>query len=454
MHIHFIAIGGSAMHNLALALHEAGNRITGSDDEIFDPAKSRLAAKGILPDTLGWYPDRLAELNPDAIILGMHAKKDNPELLKALELKIPVYSYPEYLYEAYKSKTRVVIGGSHGKTTITSIILHVLNEQKMGVDFMVGALLKGFDTMVSIKNDNKIAVIEGDEYLTSPIDLRPKFHLYMPNIAAISGIAWDHINVFPTFENYKEQFSIFIDKIVPGGTLIYNAEDAVVVEVVKSSERKDIKYTGYGTPKFSVENGSTILHTELGDYLLQVFGRHNLQNLACAREVCLALGVSLQAFYVSIATFEGASKRLELLAKSAQSVAYKDFAHSPSKLKATIQALKEQFPERKLLACMELHTYSSLNRDFFKEYKGSMSAADIKVVYYSAHALRLKGLPDLSAADIKAGFDDSELIILSNKTDLENFISSHKAAHTNLLLMSSGNWDGMNQLEAGEKFVG
>jgi len=453
MHIHFIAIGGSAMHNLALALHEAGNRITGSDDEIFDPAKSRLEAKGILPAALGWYPEMLSELNPDAVILGMHAKKDNPELLKALELKIPVYSYPEYLYEAYKNKTRVVIGGSHGKTTITSMILHVLKDQKIGVDFMVGALLKGFDTMVSIKNENKIAVIEGDEYLTSPIDLRPKFHLYMPDIATISGIAWDHINVFPTFENYKEQFSIFINKIVSGGVLIYNREDAIVQEVVDLCARKDIVIKGYTTPEFSIENGSTVLHTEFGRFTLKIFGKHNLQNLACAREVCLSLGVDSKAFYTSISTFEGAAKRLELLALSANSVAYKDFAHSPSKLKATIQALKEQFPERTLLACMELHTYSSLNRDFFREYKGSMSLADIKVVYYSAHALQLKGLPNLSAEDIKAGFDDSELIILSNKADLENFILSHKKSHTNLLLMSSGNWDGMNQVEIGERFV-
>ena len=364
MQIHFIAIGGSAMHNLALALHDKGYKVTGSDDAIFEPSKSRLDKKGILPEVLGWFPERINQ-NLDAIIVGMHAKADNPELLRAKELELKIYSYPEFLYEQCKNKTRVVIGGSHGKTTITSMILHVMNYMNINVDFMVGAQLDGFDNMVHLTEKNDFCVLEGDEYLSSPIDLRPKFHLYQPNIALISGIAWDHINVFPTYENYVEQFEIFISKITNGGILIYNEEDPEVKRVAEAATNP-IRKIPYSTPSYSVENGETLLDTPEGPMPIEVFGAHNLNNLAGAKWVCQNMGVDEEDFYEAIATFKGASKRLEKIAQSKNKVAYKDFAHSPSKVSATTKAVKAQFPDRELVACLELHTYSSLNPEFLK----------------------------------------------------------------------------------------
>ena len=344
MRVHFIAIGGSAMHNLAIALKNKGYVVTGSDDEIFEPSKSRLNNHNILPDSFGWYPNKISS-DIDAIILGMHAKKDNPELLKAQELGLKVYSYPEFLYEQSKGKTRVVIGGSHGKTTITSMILHVLNYHEMDVDFMVGAQLEGFDVMVKLTEENDFIVLEGDEYLSSPIDRRPKFHLYKPNIALLSGIAWDHINVFPTFENYKDQFKIFVDSIVEGGSINYNEEDEVLKEVVESSENQ-IRKIGYQTPDYFVEDGETYLETNEGELPVEVFGAHNLNNLAGAKWVCQHMGIDEEQFYEAIVTFKGASKRLEKVAESSSSVIYKDFAHSPSKVKATTSAVKNQFTNR------------------------------------------------------------------------------------------------------------
>ncbi|MEP6005285.1 MAG: Mur ligase family protein, partial [Maribacter dokdonensis] len=353
MRIHFIAIGGSAMHNLALALEHKGYIITGSDDVIFEPSKSRLDAKGLLPDEFGWFPEKIT-MDLDAIVLGMHAKADNPELLKAQDLGITIYSYPEFLYEQSKNKTRVVIGGSHGKTTITSMILHVLNFHDIDVDYMVGAQLDGFDRMVHLTEDNDFIVLEGDEYLSSPIDRRPKFHLYQPNIALLSGIAWDHINVFPTFENYVEQFKIFVDSIVNGGSITYNVEDDTVKDVVESSENA-IRKLPYSTPEYTVEDGETLLETNEGPMPIEVFGKHNLSNLAGAKWICQNMGVDEEDFYEAIATFKGASKRLEKIAEGATSIAYKDFAHSPSKVAATTRAVKEQYPNRKLTACLELH---------------------------------------------------------------------------------------------------
>ena len=321
MRVHFIAIGGSAMHNLAIALKNKGYVVTGSDDEIFEPSKSRLNNHNILPDSFGWYPNKISS-DIDAIILGMHAKKDNPELLKAQELGLKVYSYPEFLYEQSKGKTRVVIGGSHGKTTITSMILHVLNYHDMDVDFMVGAQLEGFDVMVKLTEENDFIVLEGDEYLSSPIDRRPKFHLYKPNIALLSGIAWDHINVFPTFENYKDQFKIFVDSIVEGGSINYNEEDEGLKEVVESSENQ-IRKIGYQTPDYFVEDGETYLETNEGELPVEVFGAHNLNNLAGAKWVCQHMGIDEEQFYEAIVTFKGASKRLEKVAESSSSVIYK-----------------------------------------------------------------------------------------------------------------------------------
>ncbi|WP_040560035.1 Mur ligase family protein [Kordia algicida OT-1] len=442
MRIHFIAIGGSAMHNLALALHAKGYQITGSDDVIFEPSKGRLEAKGLLPETFGWFPEKITD-DLDAIILGMHAKPDNPELLKAQELGITIYSYPEFLYEQSKYKTRVVIGGSHGKTTITSMILHVLNYHDIAVDYMVGAQLEGFDTMVHLTEENDFIILEGDEYLSSPIDRRPKFHLYKPNIALLSGIAWDHINVFPTYENYVEQFQIFVDSITKGGSINYNEEDAEVVRVVEASENP-IRKLSYKTPEYIIENGQTLLLTPDGYMPIEVFGKHNLNNLAGAKWICQHIGVDEEDFYEAISTFKGASKRLEKIAEKNSTVVFKDFAHSPSKVKATTNAVKEQYQDRTVFACLELHTYSSLNAEFLKEYKGALDAADKAVVFYSPHAVKIKQLDAVTEAQIADAFERDDLIIYTDPSKFKEFLFSQNLAETALLLMSSGNYGGLD----------
>ncbi|PKQ43513.1 UDP-N-acetylmuramate--L-alanine ligase [Confluentibacter flavum] len=442
MNVHFIAIGGSAMHNLALALHNKGYQVTGSDDEIFEPSKSRLQAKGLLPETYGWYPEKINS-NLDAIVLGMHAKADNLELLKAQELGLKIYSYPEFLYEQSKNKTRVVIGGSHGKTTITSMILHVMHYHDKDVDYMVGAQLEGFDVMVKLTEENDFMVLEGDEYLSSPIDRRPKFHLYKPNIALLSGIAWDHINVFPTYDNYVEQFRIFVDSIVNGGSITYNEEDLEVKRVVEASVNA-IRKLPYKTPNYTVENGQTLLETPEGPLPIEVFGKHNLNNLAGAKWICQHMGIDEDDFYEAIATFKGASKRLEKIAESKTSVAYKDFAHSPSKVEATTKAVKEQYNNRILVACLELHTYSSLNAEFLKEYKGALDAADVAVVFYSPHAVEIKKLKEVTHEQIANAFERDDLIIYTNPDDFKQFLFSQDFNNKALLLMSSGNYGGLN----------
>lgn len=442
MRVHFIAIGGSAMHNLALALHNKGYEISGSDDEIFEPSKGRLAKKDLLPSEFGWFPEKIhSGLN--AVILGMHAKADNPELLKAKELGLQIYSYPEFLYEQSKFKTRVVIGGSHGKTTITSMILHVMEYHGKEVDYMVGAQLEGFDVMVKLTEENDFIILEGDEYLSSPIDRRPKFHLYKPNIALLSGIAWDHINVFPTFENYVEQFKIFVDSIVNGGSITYNAEDLEVKRVVEESANS-IRKIPYYTPKYSVENGTTILETNEGDLPIEIFGRHNLNNMAGAKWICQHMGVDEDDFYEAISSFKGASKRLELLVEGASSIAYKDFAHSPSKVKASTEAVKNQFPERKLIACLELHTYSSLNSNFLKHYRATLDAADMAVVFYSPHALEIKKLEVITKEQIADAFERTDLEIFTDPTDFQEYLFSQDFENTSLLLMSSGDYGGLD----------
>jgi len=442
MKIHFIAIGGSAMHNLALALEHKGYNITGSDDVIFEPSKSRLDAKGLLPETFGWFPEKItADL--DAVILGMHAKPDNPELLKAQELGVTIYSYPEFLYEQSKNKTRVVIGGSHGKTTITSMILHVLNYHNHKVDFMVGAQLDGFDRMVHLTEENDFIILEGDEYLSSPIDRRPKFHLYQPNIALLSGIAWDHINVFPTFENYVEQFQIFVDSIIKGGSITYNIEDENVKQVVEASENS-IRKMPYETPEYTIEDGQTLLETPEGPMPIEIFGKHNLSNLAGAKWICQNIGVDEDDFYEAIGTFTGASKRLEKIAESATSVAFKDFAHSPSKVNATTTAVKEQYKNRKVLACLELHTYSSLNAEFLKEYQGALNAADEAVVFYSPNAVKIKQLDAVSEAQIAAAFQRNDLKIYTDSVAFKEYLFEQNFDNSVLLLMSSGNYGGLD----------
>ena len=442
MRTHFIAIGGAAMHNLALALHNKGYQVSGSDDAIFEPSKSRLEKKGLLPTEFGWFPEKITS-DIEAIILGMHAKADNPELLKAQELGLKIYSYPEFLYEQSKNKTRVVIGGSHGKTTITSMILHVMHYHNIEVDYMVGAQLEGFDTMVHLTHENDFIVLEGDEYLSSPIDRRPKFHLYQPNIALLSGIAWDHINVFPTFENYVEQFEIFVNQITKGGILVYNEEDETVKKVAEETTNT-IRRLPYTTPSYSVEDGTTLLDTPEGPMPIEVFGAHNLNNLAGAKWICQNMGVDEADFYEAIASFKGASKRLEKIAEGKGKVAYKDFAHSPSKVLATTKAVKAQYPNRKLVACLELHTYSSLNAEFLKEYEGALNAADVAVVFYSPDAVKIKQLSAVSYDQIAQSFKRDDLIIYTNPAEFKDFLFNYDLNNSALLLMSSGNYGGFN----------
>ncbi|MBP6556845.1 MAG: peptidoglycan synthetase [Flavobacterium sp.] len=442
MRTHFIAIGGAAMHNLALALHNKGYQVTGSDDAIFEPSKSRLEKRGLLPAEMGWFPEKITA-DIEAVILGMHAKADNPELLKAQELGLKIYSYPEFLYEQSKNKTRVVIGGSHGKTTITSMILHVMHFHNIEVDYMVGAQLEGFDTMVHLTHDNDFIVLEGDEYLSSPIDRRPKFHLYQPNIALLSGIAWDHINVFPTFENYVEQFEIFVNQITKGGILVYNEEDETVKKVAEESTNT-IRRLPYQTPTYSVKDGTTLLDTPEGPMPIEVFGAHNLNNLAGAKWICQNMGVDEADFYEAIASFKGASKRLEKIAEGKGKVAYKDFAHSPSKVSATTKAVKSQYPDRKLVACLELHTYSSLNAEFLKEYEGALDAADVAVVFYSPDAVKIKQLEEVTYDQIAQSFKRDDLVIYTNPAEFKDFLFNYDLNNSVLLLMSSGNYGGLN----------
>jgi len=442
MKLHFIAIGGSAMHNLALALLHKGYQVSGSDDAIFEPSKSRLKKFDLLPEELGWFPGKI-NISMDAVILGMHAKADNPELLKARELGLKIYSYPEFLYEQSKNKTRVVIGGSHGKTTITSMILHVLHYHDREIDFMVGAQLDGFDTMVHLTEENDFMLLEGDEYLSSAIDRRPKFHLYKPNIALLSGIAWDHINVFPTYEIYLEQFKIFVDSIVSGGIIVYNQEDPQLVSIVDETMNQIRKHPYY-TPDYRIENGTTILDTPEGDMPIEVFGAHNLNNLAGAKWICQHMGIDEDDFYEAVATFKGASKRLEKIVESKSTAVFKDFAHSPSKVMATTKAVREQFPEKKLIACLELHTYSSLNPEFLKEYEKSLDPADEAVVFFSPEALEIKKMQPISKDQIREAFDKKDLIVYTTPQEFKEHLQGLDYSNSVLLLMSSGNYGGLD----------
>lgn len=441
MHIHFIAIGGSAMHNLAIALKRKGEQVTGSDDQIFEPSRSRLEKEGILPPADGWFPDRITQ-QTGAVILGMHAREDNPELKRALELGIPVFSYPEYIYEQTKNQTRIVIGGSHGKTTITSMILHVCKENNVPINYMVGAQLEGYDCMVKLENGPKFAILEGDEYLSSPIDKRPKFHLYHPDVALLSGIAWDHINVFPTFDNYVEQFDLFCGKIESGGTLIYNSEDE---EVRKLGEKwsSHIRTLPYSTPDYIIQDETCTMTYEGKEYQLEVFGKHNLQNMMGALHVCQCMEIQPEDFLIAMQSFSGAGKRLEKVTETDHFVFFKDFAHSPSKLKATTSAVKEQYPERKLYAYMELHTFSSLNKAFLPLYKNAMEKADSAIVYFNPDVVAHKKLPELSIEEVQKAFGGN--VFVMNKTeDVLSHIRSQSWENTCLLMMSSGNFDGID----------
>lgn len=442
MKTHFIAIGGSAMHNLAIALKDKGYQVTGSDDAIFEPSKSRLEKKGILPTEMGWFPEKITS-DIDAVILGMHAHQDNPELAKAKELGLKIYSYPEFLYEQSKNKTRVVIAGSHGKTTITSMILHVLNFHQKDVDFMVGAQLEGFDCMVKLTQDNDFMVLEGDEYLSSPIDLRSKFLLYQPNIALMSGIAWDHINVFKTFDDYIEQFRRFVAGITPGGILVYNEEDAEVVKVVEAAENYFRKIP-YKTPEYEISNGKVYLKTEMGDVPLSVFGAHNLLNLEGARHICQTLGIMDEDFYEAIMSFKGASKRLEKVEREDKGTLYKDFAHAPSKVKAAVKAFCEQFKNETKYGFLELHTYSSLNPAFLEQYDHSMDGLDHAVVFYSEDALKIKRMEPISPDLIKEKFKNENLKVFTNAEELHAYWNTLDKTQGVYLMMSSGNFGGLD----------
>lgn len=442
MKVHFIAIGGSAMHNLAIALKLKGYEVSGSDDEIFSPAKERLEKYNILPDNVGWDEKKITK-DLDAIILGMHAKEDNPELIKAKQLGLKIYSYPEFLYEMSKDKKRIVIGGSHGKTTTTAMILHAMQHCGVETDYMVGALLEGFEVMVKMTEKAEYMVLEGDEYLTSTLDKRPKFHLYKPDIAIITGIAWDHINVFPTFEIYKEQFQIFADKIEKNGTLIYCNEDENVRRIAENS-RADIEKLPYVAFDYKIEKGNTYIIYKGKEYLIQVFGKHNLMNMYAAMLATEKVGISNEDFLASMQSFKGASKRLELVKKTDSVSVYKDFAHSPSKLKATIEAVKDWFPNRKLVACMELHTFSSLTSEFLQQYKGTMDKADVSMVYYNKHAIELKRLPDLNKQDVYEAFDKQGLKVYTDVKDMLTDLHKIEMKDVCILMMSSGNFDGID----------
>ena len=449
MKVHFIAIGGSAMHNMAIALHKKGFTVSGSDDEIFEPSKGRLQKYGLLPSQEGWNPSSISS-DLDVIILGMHAKKDNPELLKAQELGLKIYSYPEYVYEQAKDKKRVVIGGSHGKTSITSMILHVLQLQKIEFDYLVGAQLEGFETMVSF-SDAPLMIIEGDEYLSSPIDRRPKFLWYKPHIAVLSGVAWDHINVFPTFENYVEQFHLFTKTIESGGLLTYFNGDEELNRITDQSN--SIRLKPYTTPTHKIENGVTIVGTSNGWLPMKVFGEHNLQNMMAALNVCLELGIEEDVFYKAIQSFSGAAKRLEEIARSEKTVVYKDFAHSPSKLKATSAAVKKQYQDKKVIACMELHTFSSLNKTFLQEYSGCMSATDEAIVFFNPKTIQHKGLETITKQDVEKAFLPSKVTVYDDASLVTTYLKAQNLDNTIVLLMTSGNFDGLNLNEFAQELV-
>jgi UDP-N-acetylmuramate: L-alanyl-gamma-D-glutamyl-meso-diaminopimelate ligase len=451
MNIHFISIGGSVMHQLAIALKRKGYQITGSDDEIFEPAKSNLEREGILPQSFGWFPDHI-HASLDAVILGMHAKEDNPELIKAKELGVSIYSFPEYIFKESTNKTRVAVGGSHGKTTTTSMIMHVLKLAGKKFDYLVGAKLEGFDQSVDITNAPLI-VCEADEYPASIIEKRPKFHFLFPHIAIITGIAWDHINVFPTFENYLEQFKIFIQKIEKDGHLIYNESDEVLKKLVEENKRPDIQYHAYDVPSHSIKDGVTRINIEGKETELKVFGNHNLLNIHAAWLVCKQLGLSVEEFLKAIGSFTGAAKRLELLSKNNDTIVYRDFAHAPSKAKATIEAAKQQFPDKRLIAIFELHTYSSLNAAFMKEYEGVMNGVNEAAVFYSKHALELKRMPELAESVVEAGFKKDRLQVFNTRQQLENWLNHLEYKNSVVLFMSSGNYEGIDVGEFAKKIT-
>ncbi|MCY7352958.1 MAG: Mur ligase domain-containing protein [Cytophagaceae bacterium] len=451
--LHFIAIGGSAMHNLAIVLHQKGEHVTGSDDEIYEPSKTRLTQHGLLPAEMGWFPDKItADL--DAVILGMHARPDNSELVRAQALGLKIYSYPEFIYEQSRDKQRVVIAGSHGKTTTTSLILHVLRYFNRKFDHLVGARIEGFDNMVKLSDDAPVIVIEGDEYFSSPIDRQPKFLHYHHHIALMSGIAWDHINVYPEFEAYVDQFELLAEATPKGGTLIFDETDDVV-SVICKKERFDVQALGYGIHPHVIREGHTFLLTPTGQEVpVQVFGEHNMKNLNGARLVLEKLGIEDDMFYEAVASFRGAANRLERLGENAQTVVFRDFAHAPSKLEATTEAVKAQFPDRRLVACVELHTFSSLNKYFLDQYLNRFDAADVPVVYYSPETIAHKKLTPIEPHDVVDAFGNPRLQVFTDNQKLKAFLLAQDWHNANLLLMSSGTFNGLNLPELAKEILG
>ena len=449
--VHFIAIGGAVMHNLAITLKKKGFKVTGSDDEIFEPSSSKLEKHNLLPATTGWHPDKITE-NIDYVILGMHARKDNPELIKALDLGIKIYSYPEYIYELTKGKKRIVISGSHGKTTITAMIIHILNYYNYRFDFLVGSQLKGFDTMVRLSDDSGLAILEGDEYLSSALDTKPKFLWYKPDICVISGIAWDHVNVFPSINDYMAAFKELVTTINKDGHIIYYKHDKPLQEIIKK-RAPDILAVPYEVHEYTTKNYRTFLVYQGEEFPIKVFGNHNLQNFNAAKQVCELLGIESSGIYRAMASFEGASRRLQQIVSTEHSAVYIDFAHSPSKLKATINSVKEQYPGRLLVACMELHTYSSLNLNYISQYAGAMDEADTGLVYFDPEVFRHKKLKPFTSAEVKKAFNNDSLHIFTDKSELIHFLERLKWSGKNLLIMSSGNFSGININDLANKLI-
>ena len=444
MRIHFIAIGGSIMHSLALAMHRKGHAITGSDDEIYEPSRSRLAAVGLLPDELGWHPERITR-DLDKVVLGMHARRDNPELLRAQELGLPVESFPEFMFSVSKDKRRVVVAGSHGKTTTSGMIAHALFRNHIPADRMIGATIGPLEPVTV--TDAPIIVLEGDEYLSSPMDPRAKFLHYDPDIAIITGIAWDHMNVFPTHDAYIAPFRQLMESMRPGSTLIYCADDPELVDLVERTS-PTCRCMAYHAVSYRVDQGKTIVTDTAGqDYLMQIFGKHNMQNLSAARLACAGLGMDDQSFFKAMQSFTGASKRLQLLHESGDLTAYQDFAHAPSKVRATVLAVREKHPDAYLIACLELHTFSSLNPEFLPQYRDALKGADEKLVYYSPHTLAIKKLPDLSVQLLSGYFNEPDLFVATSPQELGDILKGfERKSPTVILWMSSGRWDGVDLL--------
>ncbi len=446
MKYHFIAIGGSIMSNLAVSLKNEGHQITGSDDLIFEPSLSLLHSESLLPLQFGWFPDKITE-SLDAVFVGMHAKADNPELLKAKMLGIKIFSFPEYVYHRSQHKERIVVAGSHGKTTTTALIMHILRFHRFQFDYVVGANVQGFEKNVSFSENSNMIVIEGDEYFTSPTDLKPKFLHYHHHIAVLNGIAWDHANIYPDLDSYLSAFRSLVWNTPKAGALLGFRDDKLVKLLMAESEksREDVYHAYYEPHPARIKDGITQLKTEFGDIGIEIFGEHNLCNISAAQAVCKRIGIRGKDFYTALKGFKGADRRLQPLVKEANTAIFYDFAHAPSKAEATVNAVKMQYPKRKLVACLELHTFSSLSAQFLPQYKNSLKKADVAAVFLNENIFEKKGLPPFSLPTIREAFGRKDIILLQNKEQLEKFIAAQKQSNTNLLLMSSGDFGGFDK---------